>query len=139
MRRRPSGDFTTAFDDCAISAAALKTRSEQDLTNETHIPETISLACLKTRLSKINMMSGSDSSRRNFLQTMTAALAVSAVNAQPSAATVINMPFPEADPKLGLIGTGGRGTSLLKNFLAADVQVHALCDIVPEKAQNAQS
>ena len=49
------------------------------------------------------------------------------------------MPFIPVNPRLGLIGTGGRGTSLLGNFLAADVQVNALCDIVPEKAQHAQA
>ena len=49
------------------------------------------------------------------------------------------MSFETVNPKLGLIGTGGRGTELLKNFLGADVQVKAICDIVAEKAKNAQS
>jgi hypothetical protein len=49
------------------------------------------------------------------------------------------MPFQAVNPKLGLIGTGGRGTELLKNFLAADVPVHALCDVVADKAKHAQS
>lgn len=82
-------------------------------------------------------------SRRNFLRASTAAAAAGVLAAAqeppPStAATVIGMPFEAADPKLGLIGTGGRGTSLLRNFLAADVQVKALCDIVPDKAKHAQ-
>jgi len=49
------------------------------------------------------------------------------------------MQFERVNPRLGLIGTGGRGTALLENFLAADVQVNALCDIVPDKAKHAQS
>ncbi len=86
-------------------------------------------------------MSSSNSSRRQFLQMGTAAAAATAVamGQQASAPTVINMPFDPVNPRLGLIGTGGRGTALLQNFLAADVQVNALCDVVPEKAQAAQS
>ncbi|MGI8960268.1 MAG: Gfo/Idh/MocA family protein [Bryobacteraceae bacterium] len=56
-----------------------------------------------------------------------------------TSSTVINLPFTPANPRMGIIGTGGRGTNLLENFLAADVQVNALSDIVPEKAQNAQA
>jgi predicted dehydrogenase len=83
-------------------------------------------------------------SRRDFLRasavTATAGVIASAQEAPPSTApTVIGMPFQAVNPKLGLIGTGGRGTSLLKNFLAADVQVQALCDIVADKAKHAQS
>lgn len=39
---------------------------------------------------------------------------------------------------MGMIGTGGRGTELLKNFLGADTEVRALCDLVPDKARHAQ-
>jgi predicted dehydrogenase len=53
--------------------------------------------------------------------------------------SMMNVAFEATTPKIGLIGTGGRGTSLLQNLLAADAQVNALCDIVLEKAQNAQS
>ncbi len=79
-------------------------------------------------------------SRRQFLQVGTAAAAASVIApAQTAAPTVINMPFRPSNPRLGIIGTGGRGTELLKNLLGADVQVNALCDIVAEKAQAAQS
>src|ERR1700761_53907 len=84
-------------------------------------------------------MPNSNRTRREFLQASAAVAAASQVNAAESAATVINMPFAPANPRLGLIGTGGRGTSLLENFLAADVRVNALSDIVTEKAQKAQS
>jgi hypothetical protein len=56
-----------------------------------------------------------------------------------SAASMMNVPFTRTNPKIGLIGTGNRGTSLLSNLLAADAQVLALCDIVKEKATHAQS
>jgi len=55
------------------------------------------------------------------------------------ASTMINVPFEKSAPRIGLIGTGGRGTSLLGNLLGADAKVLALCDIVREKAEHAQS
>ena len=82
-------------------------------------------------------------SRRNFLRlsSMTAVgvgLALHAEAATPHA-TMMDVPFTAATPKIGIIGTGGRGTSLLENLLAADIQVLALCDVVREKAEHAQS
>lgn len=77
-------------------------------------------------------------SRRHFLQAA-AVVGASAVTisgaSQP--ATVIGMPFEARNPRVGMIGTGGRGTALLKNLLAADIQVNALCDVVPEAAKSA--
>lgn len=55
------------------------------------------------------------------------------------AATMINVPFEKSAPRIGMIGTGGRGTSLLGNLLGADAKVLAICDIVKEKAEHAQS
>ncbi len=52
---------------------------------------------------------------------------------------MLNLPFSPKEPQIGIIGTGGRGTVLLENFLAADVSVRALCDVVPEAARNARS
>lgn len=86
-------------------------------------------------------MSNHETSRRQFLQigaTAAVTLAASA-EAQTTTATMVNVPFPAATPRLGIIGVGGRGTSLLRNMLAADVQVNALCDIVADKAKHAQS
>ena len=34
--------------------------------------------------------------------------------------TMADVPFQKREPRIGLIGTGGRGTSLLGNLLAAD-------------------
>src|SRR3954470_4782129 len=87
----------------------------------------------------------SHSSRRQFLELGTAAVAAAALGrsyaseSRTSSSSLINLPFTPLNPQMGLIGTGGRGTSLLGDLLAADVQVNALCDIVPEKAQHAQA
>ncbi len=54
------------------------------------------------------------------------------------AASMVGVAFERtADPRIGIIGTGGRGTSLLENLLAADVKVLALCDVRREKAEHA--
>jgi predicted dehydrogenase len=50
---------------------------------------------------------------------------------------MIDVPFQQREPRIGLIGSGGRGTSLLGNLLAADAQVVAICDVVREKAEHA--
>jgi predicted dehydrogenase len=79
-----------------------------------------------------------DRSRRKFLEL--GAAAAFAANAQTAGngASMIQAPFSPANPRIGLIGTGGRGTSLLQNLLAADVQVPALCDLVPDKVARAK-
>ena len=89
-------------------------------------------------------MSDSELSRRNLLQlgtTIASALAVSSSSqAEESASsTMIGTPFAAMNPRIGIVGTGGRGTSLLKNLLAADAHVVALCDIVADKAKAAQA
>ena len=89
-------------------------------------------------------MSDSELSRRNLLQlgtTIASTLAVSGpLQAEEAASsTMIGAPFAAMNPRIGIIGTGGRGTSLLKNLLAVDAHVVALCDLVAEKAQAAQS
>lgn len=84
-------------------------------------------------------MSDSKSSRRQFLQAATATAAAMQLEAASTQQSMINMPFEPVAPRLGIIGTGGRGTALLRNFLGTDVRVNALCDVVPEKAQAAQA
>lgn len=51
--------------------------------------------------------------------------------------SMMHAPFAKREPRVAVIGTGGRGTELLRNLLAADAQVAALCDIVSEKAEHA--
>ena len=55
-------------------------------------------------------------------------------------ATMIGVPFEARERvRLGIIGVGGRGTSLLRDLLAVDgVDVKAICDLVPEKVAHAQ-
>jgi hypothetical protein len=85
-------------------------------------------------------------SRRQFLRL--GALAAAALNLEDpakadvappaSGKTMIGVPFtPTREPRLGFIGVGGRGTSLLGWFLAQKAQIVAVCDVVPEKAQHA--
>jgi hypothetical protein len=87
-------------------------------------------------------------SRRSFLQA--GAASAIALGLTPIAAaahspaghtqggSMMNVPFVAKEPRLGLIGVGGRGTSLLEDLLAANAQVRAICDVVPEKAKHAQ-
>lgn len=80
-------------------------------------------------------------SRRKFMQ-VSAAAAVSASIAPsaPAAAragTMVGVPFEKRNPRIAIIGTGGRGTSLLGNLLAADGQVVAICEVVQAKADHA--
>ena len=84
-------------------------------------------------------------SRRKFVQ-MGAATAISAnmmnlAHAEEASSyrTMIDVPFDKRNPRIAMIGVGGRGTSLLGDLLAADGQVVAVCDIVKEKAQHAAS
>ncbi len=93
----------------------------------------------------LNHVSGQDVSRRDFLRIGgigAVGLSLSPLDAQtatPQAATMIGVPFAPSKARIGIIGTGGRGTSLLENLLAADAPVLALCDVVREKAEHAQS
>jgi Oxidoreductase family, NAD-binding Rossmann fold len=89
-------------------------------------------------------------SRRDFLRL--SALGVVASGLHPPlllgeagktpAASVIDMPYTPVTspdgPRIGIIGVGGRGTSLLENLLGANARVLAICDIVGEKAAHAQ-
>jgi hypothetical protein len=54
--------------------------------------------------------------------------------------TMIGVPFDARERvRLGIIGVGGRGTSLLQDLLAVEnVEVKAICDLVPEKVARAQ-
>ena len=87
-------------------------------------------------------------SRRSFLQVGAAsaiALGLSPMKATahtPAAPilgkSMMNVPFEAKEPRLGIIGVGGRGTSLLEDLLAANAQIRAICDVVPDKAKHAQ-
>ena len=57
-----------------------------------------------------------------------------------AAPTMIGIPFESRERvRLGIIGVGGRGTSLLHDLLSVDgVEIKAICDVVPEKVEHAQ-
>ena len=85
-------------------------------------------------------------SRRNFLRlggmTAVGLSLQQQLHAQPpksKAASMIGIQFAPVNPRIGMIGVGGRGTSLLKNLLAADARILAICDVVREKAEFAQA
>src|SRR5580658_4972596 len=86
-------------------------------------------------------------SRRKFVQIGAAsAVGLSVVNLAKAHAegattngTMIDVPFEKRNPRVAFIGTGGRGTNLLENLLAADGQVVALCDLVRDHAEHAAS
>ena len=55
-------------------------------------------------------------------------------------APMMGVPFEKRERvHLGIIGVGGRGTSLLHDLLGVEnVEVKAICDLVPEKVEHAQ-
>jgi predicted dehydrogenase len=57
-----------------------------------------------------------------------------------SGASMIDVPFGARERvRLGIIGVGGRGSSLVRDLLAVEnVEVKAICDLVPEKVARAQ-
>ena len=57
-----------------------------------------------------------------------------------SAGTMMGVPFERRERvRLGIIGVGGRGSSLLRDLLAVEnVDIKAICDLVPEKVAHAQ-
>ena len=65
---------------------------------------------------------------------------VLAATPKSAGATMIGVPFEAKERvRLGIIGVGGRGTSLLGDLLAVEnVEVKAICDLVPAKVEHAQ-
>ncbi len=90
-------------------------------------------------------------SRRDLLKVAGATGAAFALSSEPTAATeppapiralkstMMGVPFePHSTVRVAIVGTGLRGKSLLGELLAVEgVQITALCDIVPDKAQRA--
>jgi len=88
-------------------------------------------------------------SRRAFLGAATVSLAASAVRIpaqsapsarQPGQKSVTQLRCPPlATVRIGFIGVGGRGSSLLGNLLEIEgVEIKAICDLAPERVQKAQ-
>ncbi len=89
----------------------------------------------------------SDSTRRDWLRFASlAGVAASMADAEPQqpapvGKTMSGVPFERKETvRLGVIGVGGRGDSLIDNFSAMpEVQVSALCDTVKDKVLKAQA
>ncbi len=82
--------------------------------------------------------------RRKFVQVGTACAAASGLESSAAAysspetsGSMADVPFGKREPRVAFVGVGGRGTSLLKNLLAAEAKVVGICDIVVEKADAA--
>jgi predicted dehydrogenase len=90
-------------------------------------------------------VSSDSSSRRDLLRIATlagAGLGIQPADAQQRPArSVAGMPFVKKDTvRLGVIGVGGRGNSLVDNFAAVpQVSIAALCDTVKEKTLQTQA
>jgi hypothetical protein len=91
-------------------------------------------------------MNDNNSSRRDVLRLaslagLAAGLSEAAPQERGGGRSVAGMKFePRETVRLGIIGVGGRGNSLMDNFSAIpQVQVTALCDVVQEKTEKAQA
>jgi hypothetical protein len=87
-------------------------------------------------------MSVEGSSRRDLLRFATTIAAAGLAEAQQHPAkSVVGMPFVRKDSvRLGVIGTGGRGNSLIDNFGSVPgVSFAALCDVVKDKVLKTQA
>ena len=86
-------------------------------------------------------MNNDGTTRRDLLRMASLAGLASAASAQtPSATSMYGVKF-DARPKvrIGIVGVGGRGSSLLQNFAAVEnVEIPALCDLVKEKCVRGQ-
>jgi hypothetical protein len=82
-----------------------------------------------------------DISRRKFVALGAASAAQAAVSQTKAPAmlhSMVDVPYERKDPRVAFIGVGGRGTSLLKNLLAAEGKVVAICDMDEDHAKRAQ-
>lgn len=84
--------------------------------------------------------------RRKFVQTGTSCAAALGLasrtfgqNVSNSSTSMTDVPFGKREPRIAFVGVGGRGTSLLKNVLAAEGKVVGVCDLVQEKAAAASA
>src|SRR5215467_9303007 len=83
-----------------------------------------------------------ENTRRDLLKLASlAAAGWSRAQAQAANQSVAEMPFAaKENVRLGVIGTGGRGGSLVDNFAAVPgVSISALCDVVKEKVLRVQT
>src|SRR5690349_23983309 len=80
------------------------------------------------------------STRRDLLRPAAlGATALGVASAQSNAKTMAGVPFDRIEtPRMGLIGAGGRGSGMLREYLAVEnLRVTAVCDPVKEAAAKA--
>lgn len=84
--------------------------------------------------------------RRRFVQAATSCVAAISLTNRvfgqgmpEGSASMTDVPFGKREPRVAFVGVGGRGTSLLKNLLAADGKVVGICDLVEQKASAASA
>jgi predicted dehydrogenase len=83
--------------------------------------------------------------RRKFVQAGTSCVAAIGLagkvfgqtSSEASAPSMADVAFGKREPRVAFVGVGGRGTSLLKDLLAADGKVVGICDVVADKANAA--
>src|ERR1043165_9068480 len=85
-----------------------------------------------------------NTSRRDWLKLASLAFVGTAAadpQAQPAGRSMAERPFTgKENVRLGVIGTGGRGSGLVENFAAVPgVTIRALCDVVKEKVLRVQT
>ena len=77
--------------------------------------------------------------RRDLLRAAALGATALGVSSAQQNKSVAGMPFdPKETPRMGLIGAGGRGSGMLREFLAVEnLRVTAVCDPVKEAAAKA--
>jgi predicted dehydrogenase len=83
-----------------------------------------------------------DTSRRDLLKMASlASIGAGIARSQGSSKSMADVPFqPRETVRIGVIGTGGRGSSLIDNFSSVEgVQITALCDTVKDKVLRQQA
>src|SRR5580700_7514096 len=80
-------------------------------------------------------------SRRDLLRGTGALLLSQSATPQSDHQSVIGMTFePRPNVRMGLIGCGGRGSEMLKDFMGVEgLAVTAVCDVVKDAALHAQA
>src|SRR5437867_3290195 len=82
-----------------------------------------------------------DSTRREILRLASTAAVAAAMEETAPAQTIAGAPFERRNVvRLGVIGLGGRGSSLVTEFTSVPgVEIAALCDVVKDKVDKVQA
>ncbi|MDD4109507.1 MAG: hypothetical protein PHH93_12385, partial [Prolixibacteraceae bacterium] len=79
-------------------------------------------------------------SRRKFVKSSVAASLFTGLAVHSASASADERSGDPNSLRVGIIGTGNRGISLMRQLLKfRDVEIAAVCDLLPERAENAAS